>query len=45
LKYEEVFGVLEDEELISRLEPLSFEIKEPSKIIKPSGGGGVVIAS
>jgi len=43
LKYEEVFGILDDEELESRLEPLSFEVKEPSKIVTP-GGGGVVIA-
>ena len=41
LKSEEVYGILEDDNLSDRLKPLSFEIKEPSKIVKP---GGVVIA-
>jgi len=42
LKYEEVYGILEDDNLKDRLKPLSFEVKEPSKIVRP--GGGVVIA-
>lgn len=45
LKYEEVYGVLEDKELESRLEPLEFAGKaEGSKIVRPPAGGGVVIA-
>jgi len=43
LKVEEVYGILEDEELISRLEILGLETKpEASKIVKPTGG--VIIA-
>ena len=44
LKAEEVYGILDDEDLVSRLEPLVFEAKsEKSKIVK-SGTGGVIIA-
>ncbi len=42
LKYEEVYGILEDDELVNRLEPLKFEAKEASRIVP--AGGGVVIA-
>lgn len=44
LKYEEIYGTLDDPELVKRLEPLQLKAKsEDSKIVKP-GGGGVVIA-
>lgn len=44
LKYDEIYGILEDEELIERLQPLKLEPKseEKSNIIKPRGGGIVV---
>ncbi|MCK5611885.1 hypothetical protein KAR91_58990 [Candidatus Pacearchaeota archaeon] len=43
LKYEEVYGVLEDKELESRLEPLEFAGKsEGANLVKPAGGGVVI---
>ncbi len=42
LKYEEVYGILDDEELISRLMPLEFAGKEESLI--KSTKGGIIIA-
>jgi len=43
LKYEEIFGVLDDKELISRLAPIKFEASnEPSKIVKPARGGVII---
>lgn len=45
LKYDEIYGVLYDEELVSRLEPLKLEgkEKEKSKIVKPREGGVVIV--
>lgn len=43
VKYDEIYGVLNDEELISRLEPLELKGKEKSNIVKPNQGGGVVV--
>jgi len=45
LKYEEVYGILEDEDLAKRLEPLEFKGKtEGSQIVQPRKEG-IVIAS
>ncbi len=45
IKYEEIYGILDDDdELISRLEPLVFKTKEKSSIIKPASPGPIVIA-
>jgi len=44
LKYEEVYGIVRDEKLSKRLQPLEFKSKEQSKIIQPSKGGGIVVA-
>lgn len=44
LKYEEVYGILEDDELISRLEPLEFKAKSEDKNIVQPAKGGIVIA-
>jgi co-chaperonin GroES (HSP10) len=43
LKYEEVYGVLEDKELESRLESLEFAGKsESTNLVKPARGGVVI---
>jgi hypothetical protein len=45
LKYEEIYGVLHDDELASRLEPLEFRGKsEGSNIVQPAPKG-IVVAS
>lgn len=44
LKYEEVYGVLEDKELESRLKPLDFSGKSESENLVKPARGGVVIA-
>lgn len=44
LKYEEVYGVLEDEKLISRLEPLLFSGRTEGETLVRPPRGGVVIA-
>lgn len=45
VKYEEVYGILHDEDLASRLEPLEFKGKsEQSNIVAPAPKG-IVIAS
>ncbi len=44
LKYEEVYGILDDDDLVSRLEPLDFTVKsEKSKIIQPAKRGGIQV--
>lgn len=44
LKYEEVYGILHDDDLIKRLAPIEFKAStEPSKIVSP-GRGGIVVA-
>ena len=42
LKAEEVYGILDDEDLVSRLEPLVFEAKEEKKIVKDRTGGVII---
>ncbi len=43
LKSEEVYGIIENEELVSRLESLTFAGKsEGSNLIKPASGGVVI---
>ena len=42
LKAEEVYGILDDEDLVSRLEPLVFEAKPEKKIVKASTGGVII---
>jgi hypothetical protein len=45
LKAEEVYGILDDDELISRLAPLEFVGKSESEIlVRPKKTGGVIIA-
>lgn len=44
LKYEEVYGVLDDDKMAKLLQPFVLGAPEQSKIVKPGGTGGVVIA-
>jgi len=43
LKYEEVYGIVDDKELESRLEALEFAGKsEGANLVRPAGGGVVI---
>lgn len=42
LKYEEVYGILDDPELVKRLKPIELKATADSGIVKPRGG--VIVA-
>lgn len=45
LKYEEVYGIIHDDDLVSRLECLEFKAKsETTNIVAPPARGGIIVA-